>query len=146
MGLNTDKRTRIFEILKNQLPDPTTELNYDSEFELLIAVILSAQATDISVNKATEKLFKVANTPEAILKLGKTRLKQYIRTIGLFNTKADNIIKTCRMLIAEYGGDVPDKREAPACRPSLWTPIYSGFQTGQVLPLAKMSLRWRKSC
>ena len=112
MGLNTNKRTHIFEILKNQLPDPTTELNYDSEFELLIAVILSAQATDISVNKATEKLFKVANTPEAILKLGKTRLKQYIRTIGLFNTKADNIMKTSRMLIAEYGGNVPNKREA----------------------------------
>lgn len=112
MVLNNNKRTRIFQILKKQLPEPTTELKYASEFELLIAVILSAQATDVSVNKATEKLFKVANTPQGIVKLGKAKLKGYIKTIGLFNTKADNIMKTCRMLVADYEGLVPSDRES----------------------------------
>ena len=112
MVLNNNKRRRIFESLKKQLPEPTTELKYTSEFELLIAVILSAQATDVSVNKATEKLFKVANTPQGILKLGKAGLKRHIKTIGLFNNKADNIMKTCRMLLADYDGLVPGDRES----------------------------------
>ncbi len=92
------------------MPAPTTELQYESPFELLIAVILSAQATDISVNKATEKLYKVANTPEAIFELGVNGLKPYIRTIGLFNTKAENIIKTCRILIDQHDSVVPRTR------------------------------------
>ena len=110
--MNNNKRTRIFETLKQQLPEPTTELKYSTEFELLVAVILSAQATDVSVNKATESLYKVANTPEGILKLGKAKLKSYIKTIGLYNTKADNIMKTCRMLVADYDGQVPGDRES----------------------------------
>ncbi|MGA1055993.1 MAG: endonuclease III, partial [Pseudohongiellaceae bacterium] len=93
-------------------PEPTTELAYASTFELLIAVMLSAQATDVSVNKATEKLFPVANTPEAIHALGLKKLKGYIKTIGLFNSKAENIIKTCRILIDQYQSEVPDSREA----------------------------------
>ena len=92
------------------MPAPTTELQYESPFELLIAVILSAQATDISVNKATEKLYKVANTPEAFFELGVNGLKPYIRTIGLFNTKAENIIKTCRILIDQHDSVVPRTR------------------------------------
>jgi endonuclease-3 len=110
--LNSNKRSRIFEALKDQLPEPTTELKYSSEFELLISVILSAQATDVSVNKATEKLFKEANTPDEILALGKTKLKRFIKTIGLYNTKADNIMKTCKMLLADYNGHVPGDRES----------------------------------
>ena len=97
--MNRDKRTQIFSRLRDANPHPTTELNYSTPFELLIAVILSAQATDKGVNKATIKLFLDANTPEAIAALGEARLKTYIKTIGLFNTKAKNIIKTCRMLI-----------------------------------------------
>jgi len=93
------------------MPAPTTELNYQSPFELLVAVILSAQATDISVNKATDKLYPVARTPESILALGVNGLKPYIRTIGLFNSKAENIIKTCRMLIEEHGSEVPRTRD-----------------------------------
>ena len=93
------------------MPAPTTELEYESPFELLIAVILSAQATDVSVNKATTKLYRVANTPEAILALGVDGLKPYIRTIGLFNSKAENIIKTCRILIEEHGSEVPRTRQ-----------------------------------
>ncbi len=102
----------IFRRLKRQNPKPTTELNYRTPFELLIAVILSAQATDKSVNKATAELFKVANTPEAILALGEKGLKQYIKTIGLFNTKAKNIVQTCRILVEKYGGEVPADRKA----------------------------------
>ena len=93
------------------MPEPTTELNYDSVFELLVAVILSAQATDVSVNIATEKLYAIANTPEAIRNLGTDGLKQYIKTIGLFNTKAVNIIKTCEILIDRYDSVVPQTRE-----------------------------------
>ncbi|WP_290521545.1 endonuclease III [Aggregatibacter sp. oral taxon 458] len=93
-------------------PHPTTELNFSSPFELLIAVILSAQATDKGVNKATDKLFPVANTPQAILALGVDGLKEYIKTIGLFNSKAENIIKTCRDLIEKHHGEVPEDREA----------------------------------
>ena len=109
--MNRDKRTEIFRRLREADPSPDTELEYSSPFELLVAVILSAQATDVGVNKATAKLFPVANTPEKILELGVARLKRYIRTIGLFNTKAENIIKTCRLLVEEHGGEVPRTRE-----------------------------------
>lgn len=109
--MNRDKRTAIFNKLRELNPAPDTELNYNNPFELLIAVILSAQATDISVNKATDKLYPVAATPEAIFALGVDGLKPYIRTIGLFNSKAENIIKTCRRLIDEYGSEVPRTRE-----------------------------------
>ncbi len=108
--MNADKRAAIYRRLKEANPDPTTELNYKSSFELLIAVILSAQATDISVNKATDKLYPVANTPEGILALGEDGLKRYIKTIGLYNSKAKNIIETCRMLIAGHDGRVPETR------------------------------------
>ena len=109
--MNTEKRTAIFKALRERIPAPTTELRYDSPFELLIAVILSAQATDISVNKATDKLYRVANTPEAILKLGVNGLAKYIRTIGLYNAKANNIIKTCRILIDEHESAIPRTRD-----------------------------------
>ncbi len=108
--MNRDKRAAIFCELKRRNPRPTTELRYANAFELLIAVILSAQATDVSVNKATEQLFKVANTPGAVLKLGLRGLKKYIRTIGLYNSKAENIIKTCRILVEKHGADVPRSR------------------------------------
>ena len=106
--MNKDKRYEIFSRLRDDNPHPTTELNFNSTFELLIAVILSAQATDKSVNIATAKLFPVANTPEAIHQLGEEGLKKYIKTIGLFNSKASNIIKTCRILIDEHHSQVPD--------------------------------------
>ena len=109
--MNKDKRTAIYSTLRELMPSPTTELEYASPFELLIAVILSAQATDISVNKATAKLYPVANTPESILELGVANLKPYIRTIGLFNSKAENIIKTCQILIEKHGSEVPRSRE-----------------------------------
>lgn len=109
--MNRDKRIEIFELLKNDNQNPQTELNYTSPFELLISVILSAQATDVGVNKATAKLYPAANTPQAILDLGIDGLKNYIRTIGLFNTKAENIIKTCDILVREYGGQVPSSRK-----------------------------------
>jgi len=105
------KRKKLFEALKAANPAPTTELNYSTPFELLVAVILSAQATDKGVNKATEKLFAAANTPQAIADLGLRKLKTYVKTIGLYNTKAANIIKTCRILIKEHGGKVPRTRE-----------------------------------
>lgn len=110
--MNKEKRTRIFDTLRKQNPAPTTELVYKSPFELLIAVILSAQATDIGVNKATKKLYAVANTPEAIFALGLDNLKSHIKTIGLYNNKAKNIIETCRILIEEFEGEVPRVREA----------------------------------
>lgn len=110
--MNKQKREQIFERLAAAIPEPTTELNYSSAFELLIAVVLSAQATDKGVNKATAQLFPVANTPEAILALGETGLKHYIKTIGLFNSKAANIIKLCQSLIDHYQGQVPENREA----------------------------------
>ncbi len=110
--MNRDKRTKIFAALRAADPNPETELRYDSPFELLVAVILSAQATDVSVNKATEGLFKEANTPQAMLALGVDGLKRYIRTIGLYNNKAENIIKTCRILVDDYDGEVPRTREA----------------------------------
>lgn len=109
--MNAKKRHEIFARLKQHNPNPTTELNYSSTFELLIAVILSAQATDVSVNKATAKLFAKANTPEAIIKLGLNGLKNYIKTIGLYNTKAENVIKTCKLLIMQHNSVVPDNRK-----------------------------------
>lgn len=110
--MNKQKRTEIFTRLRTENPEPTTELNYETPFELLVAVILSAQATDKGVNKATAKLFPVANTPEAILALGEEGLKKYIKTIGLFNSKGANIIKTCRLLIEQYNSQVPEDRKA----------------------------------
>jgi endonuclease-3 len=109
--LNKDKRYEILKRLRDENPTPTTELNYNSTFELLIAVLLSAQATDVSVNKATAKLYPIANTPETILALGEDGVKQYIKTIGLFNSKAANMIKTCQKLIDEHGSEVPTTRK-----------------------------------
>ncbi|NNJ97527.1 MAG: endonuclease III [Gammaproteobacteria bacterium] len=109
--MNKAKRHEIFARLQRENPQPTTELVYSTSFELLIAVILSAQATDVSVNKATAKLFTVANTPEAILALGEEGLKQYIRTIGLYNSKAKNIIKTCQLLIEQHSHQVPEQQK-----------------------------------
>lgn len=109
--MNSHKRAAIYAKLRELDPNPDTELHYDSPFELLVAVILSAQATDISVNKATDKLYPVANTPETILELGVAGLKPYIQTIGLFNNKAENIIKTCRMLIDQHDSQVPTTRD-----------------------------------
>ncbi len=109
--MNTEKRIAIYSTLQERMPAPTTELRYQSPFELLVAVVLSAQATDVSVNKATDKLFPVAHTPEAIAALGVTGLKPYIRTIGLYNSKAENIIKTCKLLIRNHNSEVPRSRE-----------------------------------
>lgn len=109
--MNRDKRFQFLTALRQENPTPRTELKYTSTFELLISVILSAQATDVSVNKATEKLYRVANTPRAILALGEDGLKGYIQTIGLFNSKAKNIIKTCQALIDEHDCVVPDNRK-----------------------------------
>jgi endonuclease-3 len=109
--MNKKKRTEIFQRLRAQNPSPTTELKFHNNFELLISVMLSAQATDVSVNKATDKLYRVANTPEAMLALGVEGLKQYIKTIGLFNTKAANVINTCAMLVEQHQSQVPDNRE-----------------------------------
>ncbi|WP_273396179.1 endonuclease III [Actinobacillus porcinus] len=110
--MNQQKRIEILTRLRDNNPHPTTELNFSSPFELLIAVILSAQATDKGVNKATDKLFPVANTPEAIYALGVDGLKEYIKTIGLFNSKAKNIIKTCKDLIEKHNSQVPEDRAA----------------------------------
>lgn len=106
------QRKKLFAALKQQNPQPTTELKYNSTFELLIAVILSAQATDVGVNKATAKLFPVANTPEAILALGETKLLSYIKTIGLYNAKGKNILKTCAILVEKFQSQVPNTRQA----------------------------------
>ncbi len=117
--MNQQKRTQIFERLKAENPNPTTELQYASPFELLVAVVLSAQATDVSVNKATQPLFKVANTPTAILALGVEGLKPYIKSIGLFNTKTSNIIKTCELLLQRHNGLVPRQRQALEALPGV---------------------------
>ena len=109
--MNQATVTKIFARFAKQNPEPTTELVYNSTFELLIAVVLPAQATDVSVNKATQELFKIANTPEAILQLGEQGLKNYIKTIGLYNAKAANIIKACQLLISEFNSIVPETRE-----------------------------------
>lgn len=113
------QRSALFSRLQKENPHPTTELVYHSPFELLISVILSAQATDVSVNKATAGLFRVANTPAALLALGESGLKQHIRTIGLFNTKAQNILRTCQVLIDEHGGEVPRDRESLEALPGV---------------------------
>ena len=109
--MNQKKRQVIFDRLAVAIPEPSTELNYSSPFELLIAVVLSAQATDKGVNKATSRLFAVANTPEVILALGLEGLKEYIKTIGLYNAKGENIIKLCRQLLDKHTGQVPKTRE-----------------------------------
>ena len=117
--MNRDKRQAIFERLRADNPHPTTELQYVTPFELLIAVILSAQATDKGVNKATAKLFPVASTAQAIHDLGEDGLKSYIKTIGLFNSKAKNIIETCDILLHKHGGEVPAGREALEALPGV---------------------------
>jgi endonuclease-3 len=117
--MNAAKRAEIFRRLREITPNPTTELDYSSPFELLIAVILSAQATDVGVNKATRKLFPVARTPAAMLALGEERLKTYIATIGLFNAKAKNVIATCKALVEEHGGEVPRTRDALEALPGV---------------------------
>ena len=117
--MNKQIRTEIFSRWRTENPKPTTELNYNSPFELLIAVILSAQATDIGVNKATQKLYPVANTPERIAALGVAGLSEYIKTIGLFNSKAKNVIKTCQMLVDLHNSEVPDDREALEALPGV---------------------------
>jgi len=117
--MNQAKRAEIFTRLRAGNPDPTTELNFRSPFELLVAVVLSAQATDVSVNQATGPLFAAANTPQSMLDLGLDRLRGFIKTIGLFNTKAANVIKTCRILVDEHGGEVPHSREALEALPGV---------------------------
>ncbi|WP_455202831.1 endonuclease III [Kaarinaea lacus] len=117
--MNKQKRYEIFSRLKQHNPNPTTELNYKTPFELLVAVILSAQATDKGVNKATQKLFKVANTPRKIFNLGEKGLKEYIKTIGLYNSKAKNIIKTCEILIKEHKAKVPNERASLEALPGV---------------------------
>ncbi|GAB3519864.1 endonuclease III [Photobacterium alginatilyticum] len=117
--MNNEKRVQILERLRAENPHPETELNWSSPFELLIAVLLSAQATDVSVNKATDKLYPVANTPQAMFDLGVEGVKEYIKTIGLFNSKAENVIKTCRILLEQHGGEVPENREALEALPGV---------------------------
>jgi len=112
-------RTEFFRRLQAVIPQPETELRYNTTFELLVAVILSAQATDVSVNKATDKLYPVANTPQGILGLGEAGLKPYIRTIGLYNSKAENIIKTCRALLKNHDGEVPRDRQSLEALPGV---------------------------
>ena len=109
----------LFTRLRELDPHPTTELNYTTPFELLVAVVLSAQATDVGVNKATRKLYPIANTPQAILDLGEETLKQHISTIGLFNTKAKNVMALCRLLIEQHAGEVPRSREALEALPGV---------------------------
>ncbi len=117
--MNKDKRRQILERLQAERPHPQTELEFSSPYELLVAVALSAQATDVSVNKATRLLFPVANTPEAMLALGVDGLKPYIKTIGLFNTKAVNVIKAAQMLVTQHQGEVPEDRAALEALPGV---------------------------
>ena len=117
--MNAEKRYQFLAALREANPTPKTELVYQSTFELLISVILSAQATDVSVNKSTSKLFPLANTPEGILKMGEENLKAHIKTIGLFNSKARNIIKTCRALVEEHDSVVPNSRKALEALPGV---------------------------
>jgi endonuclease-3 len=117
--MNAAKRREIFLRLQAQNPHPTTELKFHSPFELLIAVLLSAQATDISVNAATRQLYPVANTPKAILKLGEEKLREYIQRIGLYKTKARHIMQTCKILLEQHGGEVPQTREALEALPGV---------------------------
>ena len=117
--MNKEIRTEIFTRFRKENPKPQTELNYSTPFELLVAVVLSAQATDKGVNKATDKLFPVANTPEAIFNLGVDGLKDYIKTIGLFNAKAENVHKLCKILIEQHNSEVPESREALEALPGV---------------------------
>ncbi len=117
--MNAQKRRQLYERLAKTNPNPRTELKYQSAFELLVSVVLSAQSTDVSVNKATARLFEVANTPDAILALGEDRLKPYIQAIGLFNSKAKNIIGACNILVERHGGQVPRDREALEALPGV---------------------------
>lgn len=117
--MNKDKRTEIFTRLRDNNPQPETELEYSSPFELLVAVTLSAQATDVSVNKATRKLFPVANTPESIYALGEEGLKEYIKTIGLFNSKAKNVIAMCKILMEKHNSQVPETRDELVALPGV---------------------------
>jgi endonuclease-3 len=117
--MNAQKRLEIFTRFRAANPSPKTELDYTTPFELLIAVLLSAQATDVSVNKATRRLYPVANTPQAILDLGVDELMSYIQTIGLFRTKAKNVIATCKILLEQHGGEVPREREALEALPGV---------------------------
>ncbi|STW88562.1 endonuclease III [Klebsiella pneumoniae] len=162
--MNKAKRLAILTRLRENDPHPTTELHFSSPFELLIAVLLSAQATDVSVNKATAKLYPVANTPAAMLALGVDGVKSYIKTIGLFNSKAENVIKTCRILLEQHNGEVPEDRAALealpgvgrktanvvlipplAGRPSPWTRTSSASAIGRSSPRARMLNRWKRS-
>src|SRR5580700_8413527 len=117
--MNSKKRHAIFETLQSLNPHPTTELEHESPFELLISVMLSAQATDVSVNKAMRRMYPVANTPAKVLALGEEGVADYIRTIGLYRTKAKNVVATCRILVEQYGGEVPDNREALEALPGV---------------------------
>ncbi|MBY8288314.1 endonuclease III [Vibrio fluvialis] len=117
--MNNSKRVEILQRLRDNNPNPQTELNWNTPFELLIAVLLSAQATDVSVNKATDKLYAVANTPQTMWNLGVDGVKEYIKTIGLFNSKAENVIKTCRILLDQHQGEVPENREALEALPGV---------------------------
>ncbi len=117
--MNQAKRTEIFTRLRTGNPEPTTELNFGSPFELLVAVMLSAQATDVSVNQATGPLFAAAGTPRAMLDLGVDGVREFIKSIGLFNTKAAHVIKACRILVDEHGGEVPPRREALEALPGV---------------------------
>jgi len=117
--MNAKKRHAIFETLQSLNPHPTTELEHESPFELLISVLLSAQATDVSVNKAMRRMYPVANTPAKLLALGEEGVTEYIKTIGLFRTKAKNVIATCKILVEQYGGEVPGNREALEALPGV---------------------------
>jgi len=117
--MNKLKRIEIFTRLRNENPHPTTELNYGNPFQLLVAVTLSAQATDVGVNKAVRNLFKKVRTPQAMLKLGETGLKKHIKTIGLYNNKAGNVIAACRILVEQHGGKIPDQRAALEALPGV---------------------------
>ena len=117
--MNAIKRRKIYERLAAAIPEPNTELNYGSPFELLVAVVLSAQATDVGVNKATAGLFKAANTPKAMLALGEEKLREHIKSIGLFNTKAKNLYLTCAILVEQHGGAVPTDRESLEALPGV---------------------------
>ena len=117
--MNPAKRRAIFETLQSLNPHPTTELEHESPFELLIAVMLSAQATDVSVNKAMRRMYPIANTPEKLLALGEEGLTEYIKTIGLYRTKAKNVLATCRILVEQHGGEVPDDRESLEALPGV---------------------------
>ena len=117
--MNKQKRIEIFTRLRKENPHPTTELNYGNPFQLLVAVTLSAQATDVGVNKATRGLFKKIKTPQAMLRLGELGLKEHVKTIGLYNNKAKNLIAACRILVEQHGGKVPDQREALQALPGV---------------------------